>query len=53
VKSQYKIGKLIDQGSYGFIYKITDSKDTKRPLVMKIQQNAGDLAKEIHQMKKV
>ena len=40
---RYTVDKLLGQGSFGYVYKVIDSKDKQRPLAVKIQnENISD-----------
>ena len=53
LKNKYVIGRLIDQGSYGKVYKAIDIEDKHKPLVVKIAQDYKTFGKEINAMRKV
>ena len=47
ILDRYLIGRLIDKGDCGNVYKVTDLKDKKRALVIKISTECKQIAKEI------
>jgi hypothetical protein len=52
LKERYLIGRHIDNGSFGQVFKIIDLKDQSRPLVIKISADYKLFGKEINSMKK-
>lgn len=52
LKDRYLIGRHIDNGSFGQVYKIIDLQNQTRPLVIKISSDYKLFGKEINAMKK-
>ena len=52
LKQRYLIGRHIDNGSFGQVYKIIDLINKERPLVIKISSDLKLFGKEINAMKK-
>lgn len=54
MKERYRIGRLLDQGSYGKVFTITDTHTTgKRDLVVKLSTEYKLFTKEIRTMNKI
>ena len=53
IKDRYIIGRHLDSGNNGKIYKIIDERDPRLLLVMKISENYMAFAKEISFTKKI
>ena len=53
IDGRYYIGRLIDRGSFGFVYKVVDMQDKKKPLAMKVQPTTHIFQKEIHSLKSI
>ena len=53
LKSRYLIGRQLDQGSFGKIYKVIDLEDKDRPLVIKICAQTNLFAKEVSAMQNI
>ena len=52
LKDRYLVGRHIDNGSFGQVYKIIDLQNETRPLVIKISTDYKLFGKEINAMKK-
>ena len=53
ISSKYMVGRMIDEGSFGQVYKIVDIADQSRPLVMKVCPDYKVFGHEINTMKRV
>ena len=54
LQNRYKIGRLIDRGSFGMVYKITDTQSRSRqPLVVKMSEKTKIFCKEISAIKNI
>lgn len=53
LKDKYMVGRLIDRGSFGKVYKVTDTANSDRPLVIKVSNQNELIAKEIKTMKNI
>lgn len=53
IKERFVIGRLLDRGSFGKVYKIVDINDKHRPLVIKMSEEVQAFALEIKAMKKI
>ena len=53
LQRRYYVGRLLDKGSFGKVFKITDTEDKTRPLAIKIQPADHIFEKEIHAMKSI
>ena len=53
LKDRYYIARLIDQGSFGKVYKCIDVKNQDRPLVIKISEDPRIFRKEVRAMKSI
>ena len=53
LKERYHVQRLIDQGSFGKVYKVVDSKNKTLPLAIKICSDHSKFGKEIKIMKKI
>lgn len=48
------IGRLIDKGSFGLVYKVTDTQSSgKQPLVVKVSEKTKIFCKEISAIKNI
>ena len=52
LKERYLVGRHIDNGSFGQVYKVVDLQNQARPLVIKISLDYKLFGKEINAMKK-
>lgn len=53
LKNRYIIGRHLDSGSNGHVYKITDIENPKIPLVLKISDECLPFSEEINTMRKI
>jgi hypothetical protein len=53
LKERYCIQTLLDQGSFGKVYRLVDLKNKKRPLVVKICKDYKNFGYEIQAMRKI
>ena len=53
LKGRFEIGRLIDKGSFGKVYKCVDLQDKNRPLVVKIASDYKQFGNEINSMRKI
>jgi len=53
LKGRYAIGRLIDRGSFGRVFKCIDLQDKNRPLVVKIASDYKQFGNEINSMRKI
>ena len=53
LNGRYYVGRLLDKGSFGQVFKIVDLQDKTRPLAMKVQPTTHIFEKEIHAMKSI
>ena len=53
MKGRFSIGRHIDKGSNGSIYKVTDLQNPKIPLVIKITDDCMPFTSEINAMRKI
>lgn len=53
LKKRFCIQSLLDQGSFGKVYRLIDLKNKKLPLVVKISPDYKNFGKEIHAMRKI
>ena len=53
LKNRYTVGRYLDSGQNGKVYKVVDAKHPKAALVLKISENCKQFSVEIHQMKKI
>lgn len=53
LKNRYIIGRHLDSGSNGHVYKIVDKENPKIPLVLKISDECLAFSEEINTMRKI
>lgn len=54
LQNRYKVGRLIDKGSFGLVYKVTDTQArSKQPLVVKMSEKTKIFCKEISAIKNI
>jgi hypothetical protein len=53
LNGRYHIGRLIDEGSYGKVYKITDAENQQLPLVIKLQKTMENAGIEVNSIRKI
>ena len=53
LKERYTVGRMIDSGSYGEVYKCIDLENKHRPLVVKIASDYKQFGYEINAMRTV
>lgn len=53
LKTRYVIGRLIDKGSFGKVFKCIDLQNKNRPLVVKIASDYKQFGNEINSMRKI
>ena len=53
LNGKYYIGKQIDEGNFGKVYKIIDVQNHKIPLVIKIQKCMEYAGKEVNSIRKI
>lgn len=53
IKNRYLIGRHLDSGSNGMIYKIVDNQNQKVPLVIKLSEDCMAFSQEINHTKKI
>jgi hypothetical protein len=53
LKNQYIIGRHLDSGSNGKVYKVIDSKNPKANLVIKVSEDVKGLSLEVNTMIKI
>jgi serine/threonine protein kinase len=53
LKERFAIGRLIDRGSFGKVYKCIDLVNKNRPLVVKITNDYKQFGAEINAMRKI
>ena len=47
-KGKYQIGRYLDQGQYGKIFKVTDTANKTLPLVVKVQEVSDQFRQEVN-----
>ena len=53
IRNQFYVARLIDQGSFGKVYKCINLNSSKQPLVIKVSEDIEIFKKEISAMKNI
>lgn len=53
LEKRFQIGKIIDQGSFGQLYKVLDRNDKTRALAIKISAHGESLQIEVESLRQI